>query len=86
MKPFAVLLIVAAVSAATSLASDAGNKKPDLLTRYPALDAYFSTPVAGTSARPDDNGFIRRWLLLEPVSKPNHTNTVFIDSYLRDGA
>ncbi len=84
MKHLVVLLIAAAVSAATCSVSDAGNKKTDLVARYPALDAYFSTPVVKTTARPDDNGFIRRWLLLEPLSKPNHTNTVFIDSYLRD--
>lgn len=33
---------------------------------------------------PDSEGFIRRWLLLEPVEKPNRSNTVFTDSYLRD--
>lgn len=32
---------------------------------------------------PDEKGFIRRWLLLEPINKPNRTNTVFTDSYLR---
>ncbi|MBR5834519.1 MAG: acetylxylan esterase, partial [Bacteroidales bacterium] len=29
-------------------------------------------------------GFIRRWTLLEPISKPNPTNTVFVDSYIRE--
>jgi hypothetical protein len=32
---------------------------------------------------PDADGFIRRWLLLEPINKPNRSNTVFTDSYLR---
>ena len=31
---------------------------------------------------PDPDGFIQRWLLLEPIDKPNPTNTVFTDSYL----
>ena len=44
---------------------------------------YFS-PVTTPSARPDDEGFIRRWLLLEPIDKPNSGNTVFTDSYLRE--
>ena len=46
---------------------------------------YF-TPVsaAASPARPDDEGFIRRWLLLEPIDKPNSGNTVFTDSYLRE--
>jgi hypothetical protein len=32
---------------------------------------------------PDPDGFIQRWLLLEPILKPNRSNTVFTDSYLR---
>ena len=44
---------------------------------------YFS-PVTTPSAQPDDEGFIHRWLLLEPINKPNSGNTVFTDSYLRE--
>ena len=44
---------------------------------------YFS-PVTTSSAQPDDDGFIRRWLILEPIDKPNSGNTVFTDSYLRE--
>ena len=44
---------------------------------------YFS-PATATPAQPDDNGFIRRWLLLEPIDKPNSGNTVFTDTYLRE--
>ena len=46
---------------------------------------YF-TPVssAATVSQPDDEGFIRRWLLLEPIDKPNSGNTVFTDTYLRE--
>jgi len=46
---------------------------------------YF-TPVAAKApaAKPDDEGFIRRWMLLEPIDKPNSGNTVFTDSYLRE--
>ena len=44
---------------------------------------YFS-PVTTPSAQPDNEGFIRRWLLLEPIDKPNSGNTVFTDSYLRE--
>lgn len=34
------------------------------------------------SVKPDAEGFIRRWTVLEPIEKPNRSNTVFIDSYL----
>ena len=44
---------------------------------------YFSA-VTTPSAKPDADGFIRRWMLLEPIDKPNRGNTVFTDSYLRE--
>ena len=44
---------------------------------------YFS-PATSAAAQPDANGFIRRWLLLEPIDKPNPGNTVFTDTYLRE--
>ena len=44
---------------------------------------YFSA-ITTPSAQPDDEGFIRRWMLLEPIDKPNSGNTVFTDSYLRE--
>jgi hypothetical protein len=47
-----------------------------------SIDAYF-VPAAKEIKTPDADGFIQRWLLLEPISKPNPTNTVFTDSYLR---
>ena len=78
---FRTLAIAVAVAAAASFTADA-RKKKDLVQTYPALEAYFSTPVEDT-VQPDDKGFIRRWLLLEPISKLNRTNTVFVDSYLR---
>lgn len=49
----------------------------------PKLEDYF-TPVTAEAATPDQDGFIRRWLLLEPIAKPNRSNTVFVDSYIRE--
>ena len=49
----------------------------------PAFENYFE-PATTKSAKPDEKGFIRRWLLLEPISKPNRNNRVFTDSYVRD--
>jgi hypothetical protein len=42
---------------------------------------YFTAATAGAVA-PDEKGFIRRWVILEPINKPNRSNTVFTDSYL----
>ncbi len=43
---------------------------------------YFEKSTAEPLATQSD-GFIRRWLVLEPISKPNRGNTVFTDSYIR---
>lgn len=47
------------------------------------LDTYFTSPATPV-AQPSPDGFIGRWLILEPIEKPNRSNTVFTDSYLRD--
>ena len=44
---------------------------------------YFS-PSTAAPISPDSEGFIHRWMLLDPINKPNSGNTVFTDSYLRD--
>jgi hypothetical protein len=47
-----------------------------------SLAPYFTPPTSGAKALSPD-GFLQRWLLLEPIGKPNRTNTVFTDSYVR---
>ncbi len=47
-----------------------------------SIAPYFS-PATAKSMTPDAEGFIQRWLLLEPINKPNRSNTVFTDSYIR---
>lgn len=51
--------------------------------KSPDLSPYFTASNSETG-KPDANGFIRRWLILEPIEKPNRSNTVFTDSYLRE--
>ena len=48
-----------------------------------SLAAYF-TPSTTKNKTPDAEGFIQRWLLLEPINKPNRSNTAFTDSYIRN--
>ena len=48
-----------------------------------AATLYFTLPTATISATTED-GFLQRWMLLEPISAPVRTNTVFTDSYLRE--
>jgi hypothetical protein len=47
-----------------------------------SIAAYF-TPATAKAKTPNAEGFIQRWLLLEPINKPNRGNTVFTDSYIR---
>ena len=49
----------------------------------PRLSDYFS-PATTNTMSPDSEGFIQRWLLLEPIDTPNRSNTVFTDSYIRE--
>ncbi|HLT90337.1 MAG TPA: hypothetical protein VKZ85_05260 [Woeseiaceae bacterium] len=52
------------------------------LPSTPPLSLFFQPATAGAIA-PDEDGFLRRWLLLEPIVKPNRTNTVFTGTYVR---
>lgn len=47
-------------------------------------DQYFTEIKADAApVSPDEKGFIRRWTILEPISKPNGGNSGFTDSYVR---
>ena len=51
---------------------------------HPHRLAPYFTPASSTPKSPDQDGFLQRWLLLEPITKPNRGNTVFTDSYIRN--
>ncbi len=65
----------------SSAPGSAAAAAPDDVPR--SIAPYF-TPATSSPKAPDAEGFLRRWLLLEPISKPNRTNTVFTDSYVRN--
>jgi hypothetical protein len=48
-----------------------------------SIAPYFTPATPGAKA-PDPDGFLQRWLLLEPINKPNRSNTVFTDTYVRN--
>ena len=48
-----------------------------------SLAPYFTVATAQPKA-PDADGFLQRWMLLDPIVKPNRTNTVFAGTYVRD--
>ena len=78
----AKLILTLLLSALVPFAGSA-QRKSARVDVAEALKGYF-TPVTTPSATPDAEGFIRRWMILEPISKPNSTNRVFTDSYTRE--
>lgn len=63
---------------------DPGRSRRDFTAEHPRSLAPYFTRATSEARRPDKDGFLQRWLLLEPISKPNRSNTVFTDSYIRD--
>ena len=55
--------------------------KPPVDTR--SMAAFFEPATAAPKA-PDPEGFLQRWLLLEPVTKPNTSNAGFTATYVRN--
>ena len=77
----AVLAAVALPACTASSKAKTGNDATVDTAR--SINRYFTPGTTATKA-PDAEGFIQRWLLLEPIVKPNRSNTVFTDSYLRE--
>jgi hypothetical protein len=56
---------------------------PALAAADPASLAPYFTPAGGGPKHPDPDGFLQRWLLLEPITKPNRSNAGFTGTYVR---
>lgn len=75
---------VAATLLAVLCSAPAGHAFAQPTVPAPApLSDYFA-PAGAAPAAPDEDGFIGRWLLLDPITKPNPTNTVFTGRYVRE--
>lgn len=80
----AIISVILAISGLQGYATVSGDKTDS----RPQSDnkrniAPYFTPATKAKMTPDADGFITRWLLLEPISKPNPRNNVFTDSYVR---
>jgi hypothetical protein len=51
---------------------------------HPRTLAPYFTPATSSPKSPDKDGFLQRWLLLEPIPKQIRGNTVFTDSWVRN--
>lgn len=76
---FVILTSMAIPGCSSSKGKNASTTNNDTIR---SIDAYFK-PASTTKMTPDSDGFIKRWLLLEPINKPNRSNTVFTESYIR---
>ena len=72
-----------AIALMMSVAMYAQRENWKVTDKGPSTDNYF-TPATAAAVCPDNEGFIRRWTLLEPIDKPNRGNTVFTDSYIKE--
>jgi hypothetical protein len=81
MLAMGVLAVLAFQVFSAAPGSAAPAAAPDDAPR--SIAPYF-TPATPAPKKPDTDGFLQRWLLLEPIAKPNRTNTVFTDTYVRN--
>ena len=72
-----------AIALMMSVAMYAQRENWKVTDKGPSNDNYF-TPATAEAVCSDNEGFIRRWTLLEPIDKPNRGNTVFTDSYIKE--
>ncbi len=82
---FSLLVVLAFQGCSASSESTArGATSSDTASDTARSLAPYFTPATLSSKAPDAEGFLQRWLLLEPINKPNRSNTVFTDSYIRN--
>lgn len=85
MKSFrrSVLLQIALLAFAAVCVAQASGATPESAAAPRSLAPYFTAATSQPKA-PDADGFLQRWMLLDPIEKPNRTNTVFTGTYVRD--
>jgi hypothetical protein len=79
-----VLGVLAVLAFQVSPAEAGGGGRGAPPDTGPRSIAPYFTPATASPKAPDADGFLQRWLLLEPINKPNGANTVFTDSYVRN--
>ncbi len=82
IKMFVFILLVGLAAHLSSAAFEGPTSGTPADDAPRSIAPYFS-PSTASPKSPDADGFLQRWLLLEPITKPNRSNTVFTDSYIR---
>lgn len=81
ISKLALMVLAVQLGGATVAWGGESRDLPPVDTR--GMTPFFEPAAAGAKA-PDDQGFLQRWLLLEPISKPNTSNTGFTGTYVRE--
>ena len=90
MLVLGVLIVLAFQDRSVAPGSDARAAQSRGAAQSPATNdaprsiAPYFTPAKPGNKAPDPEGFLQRWLLLEPINKQNRSNTVFTDTYIRN--
>jgi len=79
-----ILGVLAVLSFQVFLPASVNARTGDATSDTARSIAPYFTPATSSPKAPDADGFLQRWLILEPINKPNRTNTVFTDSYVRN--
>jgi hypothetical protein len=76
----------ATAPADTGRRSGPGGTGRDFTPDHPRTLAPYFTRATSSPKAPDSDGFLQRWVLLEPIDKPTirRSNTAFTDSYIRN--
>lgn len=87
MNMFRKLVFMVSILLAVSVfqgCSVMGSGKADSSVTNSHSYAPYFTPAKSGSLAPDSEGFIRRWMLLEPIKLDLRTNAIFTESYVRN--
>ncbi|HVT83160.1 MAG TPA: acetylxylan esterase [Phycisphaerae bacterium] len=64
-------------------AAPGGGRNATPVDTAPRTLAPYFTPAGSTAKAPDGEGFLQRWILLEPIGNSLRTNAGFTEAYVR---
>lgn len=79
---FAVWMLLACGALVIYAAEPATQTQPNAFGEARGIPVYLTRPVSAEKA-PDANGFIQRWLLLEPIPQSVRSNQYLTDSFVQ---
>jgi hypothetical protein len=75
--------VLSVLACQTSFSQPGGAARPPAQDATPRTLSPFFTPATAGAKAVDSEGFLRRWLLLEPSARPFRSNAGFTNSFVR---